>query len=88
MGGGRITGIEITPQNPDGIAFGMYSADQYSKPDGEFTKVTSADGAQWYKQYAIDSVKKVPYEAPDGKIAYQSEIVKRLPQPPKRKDRI
>ncbi len=88
MGGGRITGIEITPQNPDGIAFGMYSADQYSKPDGEFAKVTSADGAQWYKQYAIDSVKKVPYEAPDGKIAYQSEIVKRLPQPPKRKDRI
>ena len=87
MGGGQITGIEVTRQHPEGIAFGMYHADQYARPEGDFTKVTSADGAQWYKQYAVDSVKKTPYKAPDGEVAYRSEIVKKLPQPPKRKDR-
>lgn len=88
IGGGRITGVEFTPQHPDGIAFGMYHADQYSRPEGEYTKIYSADGAPWYKQYAVDSVSKTPYKAPDGEIAYRSEIVKKLPQPPKRKDRM
>ena len=88
IGGGRITGVEFTPEHPEGIAFGMYHADQYTRPDGDFTKVYSADGAPWYKQYAVDSVSKKPYKAPDGEIAYHSEIVKKLPQPPKRKDRI
>ena len=88
IGGGRITGVEVTPQYPEGIAFGMYHVDQYTHPEGDFTKVTSADGAQWYKQYAVDSVKKTPYKAPDGEVAYRSEIVKKLPQPPKRKDRV
>lgn len=88
IGGGRITGVEVTPEHPEGIAFGMYHADQYSRPDGDFTKIYSADGAPWYKQYAVDSVSKTPYKAPDGEIAYHSEIVKKLPQPPKRKDRM
>ena len=30
IGGGRITGTEVTPEHPEGIAFGMYHADQYS----------------------------------------------------------
>ena len=30
IGGGRITGVEVTPEHPEGIAFGMYHADQYS----------------------------------------------------------
>lgn len=88
IGGGRITGIEVSEQHPDGIAFSMYHTDQYTRPEGDFSKVFSADGAQWYKQYAADTVVKKPYETPGGEIAYHSEIVKKLPQPPKRKDRI
>ena len=88
IGGGRIIGVEFTPQHPEGIAFGMYHADQYSRPEGEYTKIYSADGEPWYKQYAVDSVSRTPYKAPDDEIAYHSEIVKKLPQPPKRKDRI
>ena len=88
IGGGHITGVEFTPQHPEGIAFGMYHADQYSRPEGEYTKIYSADGESWYKQYAVDSVSRTPYKAPDDETAYHSEIVKKLPQPPKRKDRI
>ena len=88
IGGGRITGVESTPQHPEGIAFGMYHADQHSRPEGEYTKIYSADGEPWYKQYAVDSVSRTPYKAPDDEIAYHSEIVKKLPRSPKRKDRI
>ena len=66
----------------------MYHVDQYTRPEGDYSKVTSADGAQWYKQYAADSVKKTPYKAPDGEVAYRTEIISKLPQPPKRKDRV
>ncbi len=88
IGGGRITGREITPEHPQGIEFAMYHAGQYAKPEGDYQKVFSADGAQWYKQQAVDTVTKTPFKAPDGEIGYQKEIVKRLPTPPKRKDRI
>ena len=88
IGGGRITGVEVTPQHPEGVEFGMYHVDQYTRPEGDYSKVTSADGAQWYKQYAADSVKKTPYKAPDGEVAYRTEIISKLPQPPKRKDRV
>lgn len=88
IGGGRITGTEYTPEHPDGISFGLYHVEQYVKPDGDFQKVFTADGAQWYKQYAVDTVIKTPYKAPDGEVDYRKEIVKRLPDPPKRKDRI
>lgn len=88
IGGGRITGVEVTPQHPEGIEFGMYHVDQYTRPEENYSKVTSADGAQWYKQYAVDSVKKTPYKAPDGEVAYRTEIISKLPQPPKRKDRV
>jgi hypothetical protein len=46
------------------------------------------DGSKWYKQYAADAVEKSPYMAPDGAIAYNERIVKKLPTPPRRKDRI
>ena len=88
IGGGRITGTEVTPEHPQGIAFGMYQVDQYAKPEGDFSKVFTADGTQWYKQYAVDSVSKKPFVAPDGEIDYAKEIVKKLPDPPKRKDRM
>jgi hypothetical protein len=87
IGGGKILGTEITAEHPQGIAFGMYHVDQYAAPEGEYSKVFSADGSQWYKQYAVDTVAKTPFKAPDGEIDYNKEIVQRLPQPPKRKDR-
>ncbi len=88
IGGGRITGRETSSAHPDGIDFGMYSTEQYMAPEGEHTIVHTADGASWYKQYAQDAVKKTPYLAPDGKVAYQEAILKKLPPMPKRKDRV
>lgn len=88
IGGGRITGIEASEKHPEGIAFGMYHTSQYTAPEGAHTTVHSADGASWYKQYAIDSVEKSPYMAPDGSIAYNESIVKKLPPAPRRKDKI
>ena len=88
IGGGRITGREVTPEHPQGIEFAMYHVDQYSRPEGDYQKVFSADGTQWYKQHAVDTVVKTPFKAPDGEIDYQKEIVKRLPTPPRRKDRM
>ena len=88
IGGGRITGIERTVENPEGIAFGMYSTSQYAAPEGSYSKVYSADGNEWYKQYAVDAVEKTPYKAPDGSVAYQESIIKKLPPVPKRKDKL
>ena len=88
IGGGRITGREVTPEHLQGIEFAMYHVEQYARPEGDYQKVFSADGAAWYKQHAVDTVAKTPFKAPDGEIDYQKEIVKRLPTPPKRKDRM
>lgn len=88
IGGGRITGTEKTPEHPEGIAFGMYHAGQYAKPDGAFQPVHTADSQLWYKQYAVDAVVKTPFKAPDGEVDYHKDIVKKLPDPPKRKDRM
>ena len=88
IGGGHITGREVTPEHPQGIEFAMYHVDQYSRPEGDYQKVFSADGAAWYKQHAVDTAVKTPFKAPDGEIDCQKESVKRLPTPPKRKDRM
>lgn len=87
IGGGQISGIETSSEYPEGIAFGMYHTDQYNAPSGDYSTVTSADGATWYKQYAADIVQRTPYTAPDSSIAYREEIIKKLPDPPKRKDK-
>lgn len=88
IGGGRITGYLSTPERPQSIAFGMYHAGQYTELTGAFSKVRSADGALWYTQLAQDTVERKPYKAPDGSVTYEERIVKKLPTPPKRKDRI
>lgn len=88
IGGGRITGTETSAEHPEGIAFGMYSTDQYTAPEGDYETVYSADGASWYKQYATDAVKKTPYMAPDGTIAYKESIIQKLPPTPRRKDKL
>lgn len=88
IGGGRITGVETSEDHPEGIAFGMYSTAQYTAPEGEYSKVYSADGNEWYKQYAADAVEKTPYKAPDGSVAYLESITKKLPPVPRRKDKL
>ena len=88
IGGGRITGTETSEEHPEGIAFGMYHTAQYAAPEGAHTTVHAADGTSWYKQYAVDTVDKSPYLAPDGSIAYNESIVKKLPPTPRRKDKI
>ena len=61
IGGGHITGTEVTAEHPEGISFGMYHADQYVAPEGQYTTVHAVDGTAWYKQYAVDAVDKSPY---------------------------
>ena len=88
IGGGHIFATESSDEHPEGIAMGMYHADQYMPPDGEYTTVTAADGTSWYKQYATDTVERKPYKTDDGGIAYNESIVKKLPHAPRRKDKI
>ena len=87
IGGGRIIGKE----SADGSApteFAMYNADQYMKPDTPFTTVTAADGSKWYKQVPQDTVQKTPYMDENGDVQYNESIVQKLPQIPRRKDRV
>ena len=88
IGGGRIMATETSAEHPEGIAIGMYHTDQYMAPSGDYSTVTAVDGTTWYKQYAADTVERTPYEAPDNTIAYKESIVKKLPDPPRRKDRV
>lgn len=88
IGGGRITATERSDEHPEGIAIGMYHTDKYAAPEGDYSTVTAADGTTWYKQYAVDTVERTPYQAPDGSIAYHENIVKRLPKMPARKDKL
>lgn len=88
IGGGRIFATETNPAHPSGIAIGMYNTDQYMPPQGDYTTVTAADGSSWYKQYAVDTVEKTPYQKEDGSVAYRENIRQQLPKVPPRKDRI
>lgn len=76
------------PDMSEPIAFSMYHADQYAEPKDGFSKIRTVDGTLWYTQLAQDAVERKPYKTPDDTVAYQESIVKRLPDPPKRKDRI
>ena len=88
IGGGRMMATETSAEHPGGIDVGMYHTDKYIKPSGDFTTITAADGTSWYKQYAQDTVKRTPYTAPNGQVAYREEVVKELPNPPQRKDKV
>lgn len=88
IGGGRITGTETSVDHPNGTSFGMYHADQYMAPEGNYETVTAADNSTWYKQYATDTVERTPYLTGEGKIAYHENLVQKLPNMPKRKDRV
>ena len=89
MGGGRITGVETTHEFSDGRAFAMYDTEKYMPPaKGDYKTVTAADGSKWYHQYAQPTVIKEPFMKEDGKIQYQEHIENKLPEPPKRRDRV
>lgn len=88
IGGGRITGNEVSAENPNGLDFAMYSAEKYTAPEGNYTTVTATDGSSWYKQYAVDTVVQRPFVHPDGYIDKGEVIEKRLPKAPGRKDRL
>lgn len=88
IGGGHIFATETSEEHPQSIAMGMYHTDQYLAPDGDYTTVTAADGTTWYKQYAVDTVERKPYNAEDGSVAYHENIVRKLPKAPRRKDRV
>lgn len=88
IGGGRITGTETSVDYPNGSSFGMYHADQYMAPDGNYETITTADHSTWYKQYAANAVERTPYMTGEGKIAYHENLVQKLPNMPKRKERV
>ena len=88
LGGGRITGTEVSQAHPDGIRFAMYHTDQYARPEDAFNVVKAVDGSKWYHQYAKNAVIKEPRMGIDGKIIYNESIAKKLPPAPKRKDRM
>lgn len=88
IGGGRIMGTETSASYPNGTAFGMYSTEQYMAPEGDYETVTTADNATWYRQYATDMLEHTPYMTGEGKIAYHENIVQKLPNIPKRKERM
>ena len=87
-GGGRIMGTETSASYPNGTAFGMYSAEQYMAPEGDYETVITADNATWYRQYATDMLERTPYMTGEGRIAYHENIVQKLPDMPKRKGRV
>lgn len=89
IGGGRITGTETSKELGGSANFAMHSTEKYMPPSqGDYKTVTAVDGSNWYHQYAQPTVAKEPYMKEDGRIQYKEHIENKLPEPPKRKDRI
>lgn len=89
IGGGRIMGRETSEELGGSVNFAMYSTDKYMPPtQGDYKTVTAVDGSKWYHQYAQPTVVKEPYMKEDGKIQYKEHIENKLPEAPKRKDKI
>ena len=87
IGGGRITGYETPAGGGEARRFAMYSASQYTEPDGEYETVKTADGGSWYRQYAQPAVEEIPKDAGGRNIVFEKKIVMRMPRAPQRKDR-
>lgn len=87
MGGGVITAVETSSENPDGISMRMVSAEQYRKPEGNYTTVATADGTQWYQQYAVPTVVQHPFTHPDGYVDRGEKVEMRMPRAPERKSK-
>ena len=85
IGGGRITGLEVSPDRQSDREFAMYSTEQYMAPTGPYDTVQTVDGASWYRQYAQPKVEKTPYTDEGDKIRYEERIVSQMPPVPKKK---
>lgn len=83
IGGGRITGLEVSPDRQSDREFAMYSTEQYMAPTGPYDTVQTVDGASWYRQYAQPKVEKTPYTDEGDKIRYEERIVSQMPPVPK-----
>ena len=82
-------GTETSAQYPNGTEFGMYHAEQYMPPDGNYETVQTADQVNWYRQYAADTVERTPYMTGEGKIAYQEKYCTKVAESTKKeRDRI
>lgn len=89
MGGGRMTGLEQSADFIGGREFAMYDTEKYMPPTkGDYKTVTAVDGSKWYHQYAQPTVIKEPFMKEDGKIQYREHIENKLPEPPKRRERV
>ena len=89
IGGGRIMGVETAKETGNSVAFAMYSTDKYMPPaQGDYKTVTAVDGSKWYHQYAQPTLVKEPFMKENGEIQYKEQIENKLPDVPKRKDRI
>ena len=89
IGGGRIMGTETSEELGGSLKFAMYSTDKYMPPaQGDYKTVTAVDGSKWYHQYAQPTVVKEPFMKENGEIQYKEHIENKLPDAPKRKDRI
>lgn len=89
IGGGRIMGMETAKETGNSVAFAMYSTDKYMPPtQGDYKTVTAVDGSKWYHQYTQPTVVKEPFMKENGEIQYKEHIENKLPDAPKRKDRI
>lgn len=89
IGGGRIMGTETSKELGGSLKFAMYSTDKYMPPtQGDYKTVTAVDGSKWYHQYAQPTVVKEPFMKENGEIQYKEHIENKLPDAPKRKNRI
>lgn len=86
IGGGKISGVAIDEASGEEKQFAMYSAEQYNRPDGDYSTVTAADGSTWYRQYATDTVVSHPFVEPDGYVNRGETVEPRLPRGPSRRN--
>lgn len=86
IGGGRMTGVVLDEASGEEKQFAMYSAEQYNKPDGNYSTVTAADGSTWYRQYATDTIVSHPFVEPDGYVNRGETVEQRLPRAPGRRN--
>ena len=75
IGGGRITGLEVSPDRQSDREFAMYSTEQYMAPTGPYDTVQTVDGASWYRQYAQPKVEKTPYTDEGDKISSTLSVI-------------
>lgn len=79
IGGGRITGTETSIEHPNGTSFAMYHTDQYMAPEGNYETVTAADQTTWYRQYAADTVERIPYMTEKGRSPTMKTLSRSCP---------